>query len=83
MDMKQKRRYISFILIIIIFCNILPVKTVTAAQNTKKIIINGNINYFIEEDGSKNAIMTFKQLNNYPFTLVYENMNGKKSRLEL
>ncbi|MDU6265410.1 MAG: InlB B-repeat-containing protein [Anaerocolumna aminovalerica] len=82
--MKQKKRGFTFILIIIlIICNILPNKMVIAAQNTKKITVNGNINYFIEEDGSKNAIMTFKQLNNYPFTLVYENMNGKKSRLEL
>lgn len=63
--MKQKKRGFTFILIIIlIICNILPNKMVIAAQNTKKITVNGNINYFIEEDGSKNAIMTFKQLNN-------------------
>ncbi|WP_313130830.1 InlB B-repeat-containing protein [Anaerocolumna sp.] len=82
--MKQKKRYFSFILIVfIIISNILPDIMVNAAPNTKKITINGNINYYIDENGSKNAKKTFKKLNNYPFTLVYENADGKKSQVEL
>ena len=75
---------ITIITIIFIYCLFFENITVSAGSlNTKNTTVTGNISYQIRENGDNKAKWINKHLDNYPFTLFYQDKSGKESHIEL